>query len=83
MVKKIIKQPKELLWKKHGKQAHVSKSFFKKYFEGLELGFAIELENPKLLSEPITLNTLRKQFSFTPPQSYMYASPELINLIQQ
>ncbi|MFM7371830.1 MAG: ASCH domain-containing protein [Sphaerospermopsis kisseleviana] len=82
-VKRVIKQDKEILWKKHGKQACVSKSFFKDYFQGLDLGFAIELEDPYLLSEAIPLNILQRDFSFTPPQSYMYATPELLKLIQK
>lgn len=65
------------IWKKFGKRAQISKSDFYTYFEGLTDGFALTISNARSFSRPIDLAELRDRFGFEPPQSFLYASPDL------
>lgn len=47
-----------------------SKAGTLKYFEGLEIGFAIPILSYQRL-QPLSLDELRNKFSFTAPQSYI------------
>ena len=76
-ISEIYKLPINTIWKTYKKSAFIEKSTFQKYFHGLEEGFAIELANVKSLPRQLSLNELRNRFGFIPPQSFLYAKPEL------
>lgn len=69
-VKDILCESPKSLWKKTGSKSGVSKEYFDKYFEGKEMGYAIQIKSfhsystPKLLEEAYP--------GITPPQSFRY-----------
>lgn len=65
------------IWRRYSSVAFLEKSEFDSYFKGLEQGFALEFENVKPFSKPISLAELRERFEFEPPQSYLYAKQNL------
>ena len=76
-IKDVMKLPVSEIWKRFSKEAFIEKADFEKYFEGTDFGFALLFEQVKPLDEPITLEVLRQQFDFTPPQSFLYAKRDL------
>ena len=68
--------------KDYAEQACVSHSHFRSYFSGLSTAVAIKLRNAVRLCRPIELAELRERFSFEPPQSFLYAQPELRRAVQ-
>jgi predicted transcriptional regulator/DNA-binding XRE family transcriptional regulator len=77
----IQRLPLEDIWRAHKKSACLAKEDFDSYFSGLDAGYAIILSTPRSLNKPLPLSELRNRFSFEPPQSYQYASPQLSGLI--
>lgn len=69
------------LWKEHKEKFCVRKSDFDSYFAGLELGYAIHLNEAQPLPRPIKLDELRVRCGFAPPQSFQYASASLRGLV--
>ena len=66
------KSPKSL-WRQFRTNTGLTKAEFDAYFEGVDVGFAIEVAQSWRLSEPVSLSTLRSQDDgFHPPQSYRY-----------
>lgn len=80
-VKQIEAHPLELLWSKIGHKAGITFDYFLEYFNGKDMGYGLVLENIERFSTPFHLNSLREQLDFYPPQSYMYTSPELLEII--
>jgi predicted transcriptional regulator len=76
-IESVNKLPVMEIWKKFGKRAQISKSDFYTYFEGLTDGFALTISNARSFSRPIDLAELRDRFGFEPPQSFLYATPDL------
>jgi len=70
------------LWQRFGKASCVTKSFFNDYFSGLESGFAITLTNPVKLKTPLDIKRLEGEYSFSPPQSYRYASERILQAVE-
>lgn len=61
------------IWRKHNGGSGLGKADFDRYFEGIEVGYAIRIGRLWKLPAPISLGTLRKRRSgFRPPQSYHY-----------
>ena len=73
----VFKLPVADIWKRFSKVAHVKQDTFKKYFSGLEDGFALQFRNARAFSRPLELTELRKRFGFEPPQSFLYATSTL------
>jgi len=67
----------EKIWRQYSKAACISKKSFDDYFSGLSEGFAINFRNPKRLERSLNLTELRERFDFEPPQSFLYAKPQL------
>ncbi|HTN59960.1 MAG TPA: helix-turn-helix domain-containing protein [Devosia sp.] len=65
------------IWKQFSHQACIGRSNFDSYFAGTKDGFAIRLRGARRLSRALGLQELRERFSFEPPQSFLYATPEL------
>lgn len=67
------------IWKKHNGGSGLNKAEFDKYFDGAEIGYAIQIGKLWKLPVAIPLGTLRERFSgFRPPQSYHYWSMDEI-----
>ena len=65
------------LWKKFSDEAQIEKPSFKKYFEGLKYGYAIQLKNPKVFNRPLSMEYLSENYGLVPPQSYRYLDNDL------
>lgn len=81
----IIKEVKKLsineLWKKYGKQACVTKDFFLDYFNGLDEGFALILDNPIKLADPLDIRRMESEFCVSAPQSFRYAPKKVVDCV--
>ena len=61
------------LWREHGSEAALLHEEFLQYFEGVDVGTALTLTQPRPFSRRIPLHDLRtKPKSFRPPQSFAY-----------
>ena len=81
-IEEVVRQTPTTIWKDYAEQACVSHSHFRSYFSGLSTAVAIKLRNAVRLCRPIELAELRERFSFEPPQSFLYAQPELRRAVQ-
>ena len=62
-----------VLWGKHGSKSDLSHDEFQQYFDGADVGTALELDEPQAFSRPIPLQDLREYpRGFRPPQSFAY-----------
>lgn len=73
----VVKGSPSLIWKNFSDEACINKNDFDAYFAGVESGFVIKLANAHPLRRKIELSELRERFNFEPPQSYLYATPQL------
>ena len=65
------------IWEGFADRACIQRNDFDRYFEGTDWGYAIELRHARLLRRPLGLSELRDRFSFEPPQSFLYATPQM------
>jgi predicted transcriptional regulator len=70
----------ENIWSLAGGQSSISRGEFDHYFSGCVAAHAIGIQDLRELSRPIRLAQLRSDADFVPPQSWAWASPELISL---
>lgn len=71
VVKDVIASAPAKLWREHGKSFGVTHGEYKKYFDGVGIGYAIEIDR-KVSVNPISLEKLRRAHAeFKPPQSHM------------
>jgi predicted transcriptional regulator len=73
----VLKGPPGVIWNEFSDQACIGKSEFDSYFAGAKNGFVIKLRGARRLSRTLELRELRDRFNFEPPQSFLYAPPEL------
>ncbi len=76
-IDEVVKGSTPLIWKNFSKEACVTKEDFDNYFMGVESGFVIKLANARPLRRSFSLSELRERFNFEPPQSYLYAAPQM------
>ncbi len=76
-IRGVAKLSPKAIWRVYAKEACITRKEFDLYFSGLDHGYAIKLGNARALRRPIELAELRDRFKFEPPQSYLYAKPEL------
>lgn len=81
-IRDVLKLPVEQIWNEFGSTAFIERSIFDRYFEGLEQGYALVLDDVKSFSRPMPLNELREKFGFEPPQSFLYAKQDLRKALQ-
>lgn len=81
-IKKVEDHPIEKLWKKFGHKTGISAKYFREYFKGKDRGYGLVLDQVVKFSTPFHLNKLREELDFYPPQSFMYAKPNLMKHIQ-
>lgn len=65
----IIAESPKSLWKKTKKWSWISETFFYKYFENKEIGYAIKIKKSKIYKEP---KCIKKDYNKIPPQSFLY-----------
>lgn len=73
-VEKVISDKPELLWEDTKKFSGISKSYFKKYFEGKEIGFAIKVKHTRMYRKP---KCVYETYGLRPPQSFAYIKKTL------
>jgi len=73
----VVRQSPTAIWNDFADQTCVSRSQFRSYFAGVSTAVAIKLRGARRLRAPIELAELRERFSFEPPQSFLYAQPQL------
>jgi predicted transcriptional regulator len=71
-IRSVLRLPVSKIWREHGSAACISKKEFDAYFVGLKCGYAILLEDIKLLKKQLKASDLQKKFGIVPPQSYRY-----------
>lgn len=69
----VAKLPIDDLWEQYSKEAVIEKNDFYNYFDGVSEGYALHFTNVDTFEEPLTLEFLRSEFGFEPPQSFLYA----------
>jgi predicted transcriptional regulator len=70
-IKDVSKLSINQIWKNHRKEACISKSDFDNYFEGIDFGFVVFLDNIKRLKKRVAVSDL-EDYGIVPPQSYRY-----------
>lgn len=62
-----------VLWREYGSRSDLRYHEFQQYFEGVDVGAALTLTEPRPLGRKIPLRDMRvKPRSFRPPQSFAY-----------
>lgn len=74
---RVYRRTPDEIWDGFADRACIERKDFEKYFEGADCGYAIELEKARRLQRPLGLTELRTRFSFEPPQSFLYATPQM------
>ena len=78
VVEEIIKEELGQLWNSTKHSNGVTKEEFFDYFQGLDEGFAIKLGSPRALRAEWSLQRLREEFEFRPPQNYCFPKEEFL-----
>lgn len=63
------------IWTRHSTSVALTREEFDDYLRGAGSVSAITLEKPAFLDSPVTLQQLRGEQPFHPPQSYCFVSP--------
>ena len=73
IITSVISAPLSDLWREYGSRANLAYHEFKRYFEGVEVGTALTLDEQRPLSRRVPLQDLRADpIGFRPPQSFAY-----------
>jgi predicted transcriptional regulator len=80
-IRSVLRLPVSKIWREHGSDACISKKEFNAYFVGLKFGYAILLEDIKLLKKQLKASDLQKEFGIVPPQSYRYLHEDYTSLL--
>lgn len=73
IITSVISADLKALWREYGSRAELSQHEFKQYFEGVEVGTALTLDEQQPLSKSVPLQDLRaRPRGFRPPQSFSY-----------
>lgn len=64
-IQKILSGPINEIWERTGRDGGITLEAFKEYFKGCDSGYAIELCDAALYSQPMSIPS-------RPPQSFMY-----------
>lgn len=66
----------DAIWSRYGSDASITRAEFDEYFAGAVTATALTVAQPKRLPSPATLNELRTETGFRPPQSYRYLADD-------
>jgi type I restriction enzyme S subunit len=78
---RTIEANPEQLWDLFSEEAGIDRNRFMTYFEDVQTGYAIEVDDTYRLNEPIDPNETFDGFS--PPMSFMYLDNSQSSLLQQ
>jgi predicted transcriptional regulator len=81
-IARIERMPVSRLWNEIRHCAGINRKSFFAYFEGKSYGYALFLTKITQFPHSYHLSGLRENLKFTPPQSFMYPSTELLQAIQ-
>ena len=73
----VVKASPSEIWASFEKEACIDRKDFDAYFAGVESACAIKLRRARPLRRSLHLAELRERFNFEPPQSFLYAKPQL------
>jgi predicted transcriptional regulator/DNA-binding XRE family transcriptional regulator len=76
-IDEVLQGSPSSIWASFEKEACITKPDFETYFHGVDKGYVIKLSNSVQFKRRIELSELRERFNFEPPQSYLYATPQL------
>lgn len=68
-IDKIIQDNPETIWKRTRNCSGVDETFFRDYFKGKDIGYAIKVKNCEEYSKPISLKEIGMRYA---PQSFVY-----------
>lgn len=74
-VRSVERDEQQRIWLRHSSSIALTRAEYDNYLEGVDSVSAITLELPKRLDRPVTLQQLRGEHPFHPPQSYCFVSP--------
>lgn len=77
----VLRLPIQEIWDKFRKVACIERADFDVYFDGLNYGFAIHLEDVKELDQHLKAVNLREELGFVPPQSFRYVDKGYTSLL--
>ena len=80
-IERIERMPVARLWNEIRHCAGINRKSFFAYFEGKSHGYALFLTKVTQFTHSYPLSGLRENLKFTPPQSFMYPSTELLQVI--
>jgi predicted transcriptional regulator len=69
------------LWRSFKNKVCVTRDRFNAYFDGVEQGFGILINEVVRFEHPLPMSELKERFRFSPPQSYRYLRGSLIGLL--
>jgi len=69
-IDKVVEAPLAELWRRYGPHTAITRAAFDAYFNGLERGAALIIRDVQALKEPVSLQALREEGAFHPPQFY-------------
>jgi predicted transcriptional regulator len=82
VVKSTIVGTRSALWDSHGSRSGLTRQEYRDYFEGSDVAVAICVGDVRRLSEPLTLEELRRRSpSFHVPQSYRFMESEELGIV--
>jgi predicted transcriptional regulator len=80
-IKDVLHLPIPQIWREHGDAAGIAKRDFDAYFEGVDYGFAILLEDARTLKHQLRAVELQNELGFVPPQSFRYVDEGYTSLL--
>jgi predicted transcriptional regulator len=66
----------DLVWEKHRSVIEIGRSALSTYARGLDRVSMLRVRDPKLLSRPVSLSSMRSLARLEPPQSFRYLTEE-------
>lgn len=72
--------PPAELWRRYRAVGGIGRNDFFAYFDGRSHGYAVQVRHPRRLKRAVRLDELQR--TITPPQSFLYATSELLELVR-
>ncbi len=69
-IDRVVEAPLTELWRQYGLRTAIARPAFDAYFAGLDRGAALIIRDVQALKEPVSLQALREDGAFQPPQFY-------------
>ena len=82
MIGPVRSGPPNALWDELGRRSCASKEEYDAYFEGRERAHGMDLRNVQEMPSHLTLDWLRREAGFVPPQSWAWASKRLLEAVE-